>query len=408
MFQNTHSTAAARGTIRPLLAVLTFALSGCAGIHMGSSYDLDPAVTGDYRSNQTLAVLLPMSGRFAGAAQVVRDGIVAAQEADPPGTRPTLRFYDSASGSVKALVRRAAADGASLVIGPLQKPAVDALASSKSLPIPVLALNLASTKRRSPANLYQFALSPEDEAAEVANKAWNAGHRRALMLSPEGSWGNRISRAFRAEWKALGGTMAGAETFDSRAYDFSGTVAALSNKAGGADFVFLVATPDPARQILPQIRHKIGPEMPVYSTSHVYGGRFDQQGDRGLVGLRFVEIPWLVEPARGDTVSSTGLHKKLPRLYAMGVDAYRLGSRLDWMLSNPQARLQGKTGVLRMDSQRRIHRDLTLVRIDATGPVKTAAVGGDEAGVLVSMESMSRLGPRLAGIGLSPVGGVRP
>jgi hypothetical protein len=407
MFQKKNLTAA-RLSIPSLVAVLTVALGGCAGMQMGTESQASRAVSGGYQGNETLAVLLPQSGRYAGAAKVVRDGIVAAQQADPQGKRPELRFYDSTSGSVTALVQRAAADGASLVIGPLQKQAVTKLANSSSLPVPVLALNLATDGGKAPGNLFQFSLSPEDEAASVAKGAWDEGHRTALMLYPEGNWGNRLSRAFRQEWKALGGQMAASQSYDPAAADFSGTVAGLSGRAASADFVFLVATSKLARRIWPQIRHKIGSDIPVYSTSNIYSGRFDPEGDRGLVGLNFVEIPWLVESSSGDPVSSKGLYKKLPRLYAMGVDAYRLGSRLEWMSDNPQAQVQGKTGILDMDSQRRIHRQLTLARLNADGPAKMAAIGIGATKAIVRTIPMSETGPRFAAIGSPGLAGVGP
>jgi hypothetical protein len=377
-------------------------------MQMGTESQASRAVSGGYQGNETLAVLLPQSGRYAGAAKVVRDGIVAAQQADPQGKRPELRFYDSTSGSVTALVQRAAADGASLVIGPLQKQAVTKLAGSSSLPVPVLALNLATGGGNAPGNLFQFSLSPEDEAASVAKGAWDEGHRTALMLYPEGNWGNRLSRAFRQEWKALGGQMAASQSYDPAAADFSGTVAGLSGRAASADFVFMVATSKLARRIWPQIRHKIGSDIPVYSTSNIYSGRFDPEGDRGLVGLNFVEIPWLVESSSGDPVSSKGLYKKLPRLYAMGVDAYRLGSRLEWMSNNPQARVQGKTGILDMDSQRRIHRQLTLARLNADGPAKMAAIGIGSTEAIAQTTPLSGIGPRFAAIGSPGLAGVGP
>jgi outer membrane PBP1 activator LpoA protein len=407
MFQKQHTTTA-RVSISSLLAMLTVAIGGCAGLQTGDDSELSQAFTGGYQGTETLAVLLPESGRYAAAAQVVRDGIVAAHEADPQGQRPALRFYNSSAGSVTALVQQATADGASLAIGPLQKQAVDKLTGTSSLPIPVLALNMATGAGSPPANLFQFSLSPEDEAASVADGAWEEGHRAALMLYPEGNWGNRMSRAFRQEWKALGGRMAASQAFDPAAADFSRTVSSLSERAAGADFVFLVATAKLARQIWPQIRHKIGADIPVYSTSHIYSGRFDPEGDRGLVGLNFAEIPWLVEPASGDSVSSKGLHKKLPRLYAMGVDAYRLGSRLDWMSANPQAQVQGKTGVLNMDYQRRIHRQLTLARIEPSGPVKIAALGNGGRASIASRLPLYRTGPRLAAVGSPGLGDDRP
>lgn len=403
----------ARAAFAALFALLALALAGCAGIETGTPAAKTLAVTGGYQGNETLAVLLPNSGRFAGAAAMVRDGIVAAQEADPPANRPELRFYDSEGGSITALVDRAAAEGASLVIGPLQKPEVDALAGAASLPIPILALNLASGGKSPPANLYQFSLSPEDEAVTVARKAWEQGYRTVLVLYQEGTWGERISRAFRQEWQVLGGALAASRGLSPTTSDFSGTVAALSDRAATADFLFLVATSKLARRVWPDIRRGIGTDKPVFATSHVLDGRFDPQADRSLVGLNFVEIPWLVEASAGDAVSPKGLDSDLPRLYAMGVDAYRLGSRLQWMATDPKARLQGKTGILSMDSERRIERRLTLARIDAEGPTKLAASdvrGRDEpaatlhmVGTVPSLAALPQLAPqlapRLAGVG---------
>jgi len=406
MFQNTDPTAVARLSIASLLACLVVLLSGCAGMHLDS--DLHRAVTGGYRSSETLAVLLPQSGRFAGAAKVVRNGIVAAQEADPREKRPALRFYDSASGSVKALVQRAAADGASLVIGPLQKPEVDALASLSALQIPVLALNHASAGSRPPPHFYQFSLLPEGEAVEVAAKARGAGYRTALMLYPDSAWGNRISRAFRQSWKAQGGRMAATQAYDPSATDFSGSITKLTEPAAGADFLFLIATARNAHQIFAQVRQRIGEQIPVYSTSHIFGRRFDPRADGSLAGLNVVEMPWLVEPVRGDRVSSKGLDEKLPRLYAMGVDAYRLGSRLQWMSQRPGARILGKTGILSMDSRGRIYRQLTLVRIESGGLVKIAVTDTAGSEAFAWAVPLEGAGPRLAAVGSSNLGVVRP
>ncbi|MEM6640321.1 MAG: penicillin-binding protein activator, partial [Pseudomonadota bacterium] len=79
----------------------------------------------------TVAVLLPLSGRFAGTAAAVRDGLLAAYLADDQQIgRPALRFYDTSTLDAPALLERAAADGARLAIGPLLKNQVDAVASS--------------------------------------------------------------------------------------------------------------------------------------------------------------------------------------------------------------------------------------------------------------------------------------
>jgi len=70
-----------------------------------------------------------------------------------------------------------------------------------------------------------------------------------------------------------------------------------------------------------------------------------------LDGVRFVDIPWLL---RGD--GSMGANGPLPaaplppdlaRLYALGVDAYRVAQR--WSAGDTQFTLDGMTGRLRVD-----------------------------------------------------------
>ncbi|MGA7982954.1 MAG: penicillin-binding protein activator, partial [Chromatiaceae bacterium] len=274
-----------------------------------------------YVSGETVAVLLPESGRFSAAAEAVRAGILAAQRADDPSKRPVLRFYDTSNDqSAPALVRRAAAEGAQLVIGPLQKQAVDQLAASPSLPAPTLALNVATGGQMPPPDLYQFALSPEDEAVAVANKAWANGYRRVLMLYPEGPWGSRLARGFRQQWTTLGGRVAAGQAYDPAANDFSESIERLlgaegtdSGQGPDADFIFLVATAQKAGEIWPQIRAAAGPNVPpVFCTSHIHSTQFNVQGNQNLAGLYFVDIPWLIAPNPGDPLSIQNVGRDLP------------------------------------------------------------------------------------------------
>ena len=383
------------------LAVLATVVAGCAGPVQRDS-DLSSARGGGYRGGATVAVLLPHSGRFAGAAQALKDGILAAQAADEQGKRPQLRFYDtSAAQSANALVQKAAADGASFVIGPLQKEAVEELARGAGLPVPVLALNRVSTGR-SPANLYQFSLSPEDEAAEAARKAWEGGHRSALMLYPSGPWGERMAKGFHQQWLALGGRLAATEVYDPDGFHFTQPIGNLSARADDADFLFLVATSQLAREIAPRVRAMSAYDFPVFATSHIYGGRFDPVADQPIVGTYFVDIPWLVAPDAGDPLSrervkqrTPGMQDGLTRLYAMGIDAYRLAPRLAWMASNRGAVVQGKTGKLRLDSQRNIVRGLTLARFSPSGP----ALASVETRLWAPAKRLNPDGPLLAARG---------
>ena len=306
-------------------------------------------------------MLLPQSGRYAAAAQAVREGMLAAQAAAPKQNRPQLRFYDTNDPEgVPNLLQQAAAAGATKAIGPLRKASVQALAQLSHLPIPTLALNHTDSAHPR-ANLYQFALAPEEESRSVADAAWQAGHRRALILYPSGAWGQRMMRGFRQRWAQLGGQFAGEIAYASPA-------ALRISSDTAADFLFLIATADHAQQLVPRLRNI---QLPLYSTSHALGNTTRAKPE--LAGLYIVEIPWLLHPGKHDALSLESLRRRVAfnprytRLYAMGIDAYQLLPKLSWMAAHPQAQISGKTGRLQLDSRRRVHRKLPLGRIDTTG-----------------------------------------
>ena len=129
----------------------------------------------------------------------------------------------------QALYQQAVAEGAQQIIGPLTKESVAALAGMGSFQIPVLALNTLDNETSSPAQFYQFSLSPEDEASQVAERAWQDGQRRALALVPEGAWGDRLLQAFTQQWQILGGTLLEVQRYSSDQRSYSNDVRHLLN-----------------------------------------------------------------------------------------------------------------------------------------------------------------------------------
>ncbi|MFD2111673.1 penicillin-binding protein activator [Thiorhodococcus fuscus] len=332
-------------------------------------------LTGGYTDGDQVSVMLPRNGRFAAAAKAVRDGIEAAKRADARNRTPTLKFADSTNATrVTAIHAKAVQSGADYVIGPLEKPAVDALLSKRHLSLPTLALNEATRSDRRAENLFQFALSPENEATEAANTAFTMGSRRALILYPQGAWGNRMATAFRRQWRNLGGSLLGQATYNPTRPRYEATLRTLMADSS-ADLLFLVATAEPARRIHPYIQSLAPAGLKVVATSHVYSGRFDTVRDKPLIGLYFVDIPWMLDMNADDPLSrkrlmgtSTNAAGPLARLYAMGIDAYRLTPHLTDLSQNPGAFYPGQTGGLSMDALGRIKRQLTLARFTAQGP----------------------------------------
>ncbi|MCM3325096.1 penicillin-binding protein activator, partial [Cytobacillus kochii] len=128
-----------------------------------------------------------------------------------------LSFYDASSSNLNTLYAQATLAGAQVVIGPLDKDKVSRLEQRDSVPLPTLALNYGTAPSNSADNLFQYGLSAEDEARQVAKRAWLDGHRRAGMLVPDNAWGDRVADAFRDAWLEQGGSLAAVTRYDPEA-----------------------------------------------------------------------------------------------------------------------------------------------------------------------------------------------
>ena len=346
-----------------------------------------------------VALLLPLSGRFAAPGRAIQDGILAAWYADPLRDETRLRIHDVGDNPAEFMrhYQAALSAGAEFIIGPLDKASVERLSMHDDLPVPVLALNHAGPALDD--QLYQFGLSPEDEAREVARRAWQSGHRNAAMLLPNSPLGERLGRAFAADWQALGGQILSERQYEPGHNDFAAPIKALFNISDSElryrrinlfsrlrveftprlrqdiDFIFLAAQPRQARLIRPQLRFHHAGEVPVYSTSHLYSGTVDRDADRDMDGILFCDMPWTLN---ADTVTRamreqdrTLLNEhggQLQRFVAMGVDAYQLLPLLGMLKSHPHESYAGETGRIGVNENGLVTRHLEWARFQRGTP----------------------------------------
>ena len=332
-----------------------------------------------------VAVLLPQQGRLAKAGKAVRDGFVAAYyQALANGSHtPVLKFYDTSEGDIVDVYNRASLDGADLMIGPLDKNKVTTLSQQESLPIPTLAVNYSEDVAEPATNLFQFGLSAEDEARQIARRAWVEGHRYAMILTTDANWGRRSADAFRQAWENLGGTIITQSEFTGEG-DFSNVIKQAlhinesQKRAQGvralfpqpvefeprrrqdADMLFMVARPTEARQIKPTLAFHYASKLPVYATSHIYSGTEDRKADRDLNNIRFSTLPWFFDNNNATKQVIQQAANPAPsyqRLYALGVDSFQLYPRLKQLQQSEYTRLYGVTGSLSMNAQRRVERE---------------------------------------------------
>jgi outer membrane PBP1 activator LpoA protein len=346
-----------------------------------------------------IALLLPLDNS---AGAIVRDAFMSAyfhlQELG--GQVPAVKIYDTANlDDIRQLHMQARQEGAELIIGPLLKQHVAQLHQETDLGVPTLALNNVEGQAPASPLLYQFALSPEDEARQLAARAWQDGHRRVAILGPIDGAGSdtavRKRDSFRAEWERLGGKVVALNGYREAYQDsisemlllgesaerqrrlsqlLGRTAVAELRRRQDIDFIYLVAQPAPARQIVPSLAYLYAGDIPVYASQDVYAGTARQTDDRDLNGVIFGESPWLLESA-GDIGRTRQLFPVASasnlRLQAFGIDAFRLYPRLRLLASAADSSIPGTSGLLKLGSNRNITRELIWATI-ADGLIRLA------------------------------------
>ncbi len=343
-----------------------------------------------------LALLLPLQGAYGEAGAVIRDGFLAAWYNTAQHNTPPVLIYDTGAGNLVEIYQQAVNEGAQMVVGPLRKEDVATLAALPQLPVPTIALNYledvespapavpdgnpvarVGTAAPIPVNLYQFGLSIADEARQIADRAWLQGHRSALTISADTSWGNAALSAFRNRWLARGGTLISLPPYAANERDFTPQLAPIllidqskqradrlrrtlgknlesaPRRRQDIDMVLLIANTEQGRQIKPTLDFLYAGDLPVYATSLIYVGTPDQNRDRDLSGIQFSAMPWSVPgKAPAGLQASSSVPPAYRQLFALGSDAYQLHQRITAM--DGSTPLAGYTGTLTLGADNRV------------------------------------------------------
>ncbi len=349
-----------------------------------------------------IALLLPFSNQFKAAASAIRDGFIAAWYAENTNSEQTeIAIYDANALNILEAYQNAVDDGAQYVVGPLEKAAIEQLQQSGELSVPVLALNHPDNNDElSHSGMFQFGLLPEDEARQVAETAIADGRSLALIITPDNEWGTRIANAFSQRWSELGGAVLEQVTLSDEVKDFGAPVKEILNidssqarsadlrsrlgrkiisverRRQDADMIFVVAVPGDARQLMPQIRFFRAGDLPVYSTSHVFSGIENPQKDVDMNDVLFIDMPWILDTTRQLSLIQDALNRNWSqnkssyrRLYALGIDAYRLIPELNRLKIDENSSFSGETGDLKITEDNIIHRKLRRAQFVEGKPI---------------------------------------
>ncbi len=342
-----------------------------------------------------IAALLPLHGKLASAGVALQRGILTAWfEARDSGIKvPVIRFFDSSRSDFLATYDAAVQAGAQLIIGPLEKENLRLLQLRDNLPVPTIALNYPDTPGPDapdpdapggPATLYFFGLAGEDEASQIAEAAVAQNLRRAALLYPAGEWGQRIAQQLTQTLQQQGATVRAQAAYQGNG-DYNDVVRNLLDigssearhnrlarllgiqlafqprRRQDIDSLFIVGNTLQATQIAPAVQYYYATGLPTFATSHV-NGQPTATSALDLSGIRFVEMPWIADseqPLRQRVAAAwKDSDERALRLYALGIDAWRLSLQLPLLMQSASTRVDGMTGLLAMDNNQLIHRQL--------------------------------------------------
>jgi len=310
-----------------------------------------------------VALVLPTQSPALGKlADALRQGYQAAAEVEgKAGPAVKLIAVDNDGPAVVNACHAARESGAILVVGAITRDGATALAHSDCAANATLELNEPQrTPQDSLPNLYDVSLSIENEARQVAENGVNEGWHRAALVTTASPLARRVAEAFEREWVRAAGEV--------KRIEYSGdpeTLASLRDRvlASRADMVFLALPAADARAVRPYIAANV----PTYATSLSVNPRAEAVVNLDLEGVRYLEMPWFVQPDHPAVMAypppKSPMSVDEERLYALGIDAYRLSL----LLLRGEARrtsLDGVTGRIKLDGNTFV-RALVPVQVDS-------------------------------------------
>ncbi len=291
------------------------------------------------KEGDKLAVLLPLSGRFAASVgEPARLGILAALQ--DRNSRLKVTFYDTNRFSMPEIASALGQNGTNYIIGPILKPEVDALIET-DIKIPAVVFNQPATER---SGLYYFNLGPDYEGALAASKIYHDGHTRPVVIAPESTRGQRAIAGFNEVWQLASDKGAVA----CRYQDINNVQMALATcPLNNADSVYINAT---ASEVI-KVRPSVPDNTPLYLTDRSFTGVNHSAAEVALAGAYLGDMPWLLT----DSVLKADLTATLPkadsqiqRIFAAAYDSVNFSFNLEKLAKDNNDVLHGITGDLQL------------------------------------------------------------
>lgn len=338
----------------------------------------------DHKDINTIAVLLPLTGKLAPYGKTIKAGIVTAYYNDANKNKPKLIYLDTESNSTYDNIvnkyKEAQKNQADLIIGPLDKEAVNNLykytknniinnifnKSDKKNNPKILALNyipeLSEEIQKNNPNFYQLGLSQEDEAKQAAIRSIKNNYKKALIIINNNNLGKRTASAYKQQFeldnsKSSNNAIAGIIYTDknsdyknviSKALNIDTSISRKSTlqwiigskldfsprRRQDFDHIFLAASDLEANRIKPLLKFYYADNIPIISTSSINSytykysdvkNNYNNYNISDLNNTEFCDIPLLIYNNKQNKKLLTNLHDNWGNNYIKLVRLYALG-----------------------------------------------------------------------------------
>jgi outer membrane PBP1 activator LpoA protein len=342
------ASTAKTGVEPPALSALPGTLPDAAGVIVAPPPVPEPP--------PDIALLLPLqSPDFKPAAEALQRGFQVALKAGDAKLTAFAFPTDAEPEQVLAMYAAALRRGAKVVIGPMTRSAVTALAASGLVNIPTLALNAPDNDTALPRRFFWFGLSTDAEARQIASQVWHDDQKVCFVVAADTPLAKRTAQAFSDAYTSQGGKVMQTFSFSPAQNAFPQIRDRLANFESGC--VFLAADANQARLVRPYLSNS----LTVYATSLINSPEAPPRDNVDLNGIRFADMPWLLQPDHPAVMvyprASPLDAGSLERFYALGIDAFRIAVELLKMQPVLRLDLDGVTGRVRIGPNNQIMRE---------------------------------------------------
>lgn len=296
-----------------------------------------------FSDGDTIAVLLPLSGRFAQlVGEPAKLGILTALKDRASNSK--VVFFDTNKTNMSEIAAALKNNGTKLIIGPILKPEVTALNNTGNT-IPSIAFNQPEGAAAS--NQWYFDLGPNYEGAIAASKIFADGYKKPVVIGQSSdSASQRAVYSFAKTFNQSGGKAIVCSYNDPNTIK-SGLSACSFNDADAVYMNVSGADAVVAKAYVPS-------SLPVYLTDKSYLGVNNSTLEMSLKGALLGDMPWmLTDSPLKDSFMQTlpKANPQVQRVFAAAYDSVNFAYSIQKLAQNPDDVLHGLSGDISLGNE---------------------------------------------------------